>query len=57
MASPCKVESIIDNLSSVDHWNILKSEQGNDTRKLSLDSHTAEVMQYHFQADILAYCT
>lgn len=27
--SPCKVESIINNLSPVDHWNILKSELRN----------------------------
>ena len=28
MALPCEVKRIVDNLSSVDHWNILKSEKG-----------------------------
>lgn len=28
MISPCKVKGIIDNLGSVDDWNILKREQG-----------------------------
>lgn len=57
MISPCKVKSIIDNLSPVDHWNILKSEQELISEIEFWDgwsfSNTADVLLHNFQLQVL----